>query len=224
MSFVNLEEEEKIIQSLEELDSTFSNIRSTLKSIKTKISRIASGNKRLCDDCSPWMNFFESGGMQNTSPLSLIHLNSLQFKDVIDSPDIMNVSSPKNPFMDINTSNLLNKSLMKENRSTTISDSSSTLHINKSRYETYESVVNGDSEESSIRLDPFDITKIPEIFQKENDLKYLYDFIELHRTVCLEDICHKFEMMPVEKLKIYISLLCRKNFIKQKGNNLTIEK
>lgn len=224
MDPIHLENEELIIQTLEELDSTYSKIRNNLRTMKMKIATIEAGSRRMLGDCAPWINFFEINPKPETSPLSELHLNSLKFKECTESPDVMSISVPKNPFMDLNSSELLNKSIIKGYKSLITSDSSNSIAINKSRYETYESTVHAESEETGSCLFSFDESQIPQIFQQEQHLKALYRFIQERRTVSLEDICRKFEELETDKLKIFISLLCRKNFIRQNGDNLTIEK
>lgn len=220
----SIEEDEQIIQNLEELDSTFSSIKSNLREMKVKVSRIALVNRKIAEDLGPWTRFFESEKKVETSPFSELQLHSLRFREVMDSPDVMNANAPKNPFIETNSSDLLNKSILKEYKGCIASESSNTIMLNKSRFENYDTVVANDSEETEATLQPFSLSQIPEIFHQERDLKDLYDMIAHQKTVSVEDLCSKFEAISPEKLEIFINLLCRKNFIRQKNNYLTIEK
>lgn len=220
----SIEEDEQIIQNLEELDSTFSAIKSNLREMKAKIGRIALVNRKIVDDLQPWMKFFDTERKVEISPLSELQLHSLRFREVMESPDVMSIGAPKNPFIDTNSSDLLNKSILKDYKGCAASESSNTILLNKSRFENYDTTIVNDSEETDTALQPFSLTQIPEIFHQERDLRSIYDLVASQRTVSVDDLCRRFGDIPPEKLEIFIGLLCRKNFVRQRNNCLTIEK
>ncbi len=220
MPITSIEEEEQIIQNLEELDSTFSLIKGNLRRLKKKIDNISEVNKRLTNDLKPWINFFESKKNIEASQLSETQLSSARYTDTNCTPDIMGVKMPKNPFIEQNSSDLLNKPIVKNYPFT---ESSSTLG-NKSKLEEDEDTVPMlDSEENNSSLSSFSYSKIPEIFHQEKDVEKIYEFIAKNKSVSIDDICKKFTDLQPEKLEIFINLLCRKKFIKPKKNFLTIE-
>lgn len=224
MSSMSIEKEEQIIQNLEELDSTFSSIKSNLREMKMKIGRFAQTNKKLSADLEPWVTFFETEKKEEISPLSEMQLNSFKFCNVTGSPDVMSNTAPRNPFIEQNSSDLLNRSIFKDFKSSGIIDSSSMMILNKSKLNNYDAEPVIDSDENHHNLSPFTYSKVPDIFHQEHELKQLYDFVAKNRTVSIEDICKNFDDLQPGKLEIFINLLCRKNFIRQENNYLSIEK
>jgi hypothetical protein len=222
MNLSAIEEDELIIQNLEELDCNFSSIKMTLREIKMKIEKISISSKNLLKDSEAWINFFEIEKKAEISPLSELHMNSLRYQGCADSPNIMNIQSPKNPFIETNSSELLNRSILKDLKIG--SESNNEIVLNRSRFENYESHPIAESEDFEGELKEFKVEQLPEIFQGEKDLLDLYYFVKNKGTVSIEEIVARFIETPAEKLEIFINLLCRKNFIKQRENSLTIRK
>lgn len=219
-----LEEDEQAIQVLEELDSHFSSIRVSLREMRMKIARISGLSKQLVEDCAPWVKFFETEVKAELSPLSELQLNSLKFREIANSPDNLNYDPPRNPFIEAESSDLLNRSILKNLKCNTTTDSSSAVVLTKGTLENYDNTAAADSEDFECEIRPFDASKIPSIFQTEKDLFSLYEFVRCNRAVSVELIARNFTETPPEKLEIFISLLCRKQFVKQKNGKLTIDK
>lgn len=224
MPLSSLEEDEQAIQMLEELDSNFSSIRVLLREMRMKIARIAGLSKQLVKDCAPWIKFFETESKAELSPLSELHLNSLKFKEIANSPDNLSYVPPKNPFLEAESSDLLNKSIFKNLKCNTTTESSSAIVLAKNSFENYENTAAADSEDIECEVKPFDASQIPSIFQAERDLFSLYEFVKSNRIVTVEAVLRNFTETPPEKLEIFISLLCRKQFVKQKNGKLTVDK
>lgn len=214
-----LEEDEQIIQLLEEIDSNYSSIRVLLRDMRVKIGRLSVQNKQVISDCEPWIKFFESGFRNEHSPISELQFSSSKFKELENSPNLLNYSAPKNPFVEIETSELFNKSLLKSLKSSVTNESSLAHEATPSKV----NVTVCDSEENDLQIRNFDIKEIPSIFQNEKDLFDLFKFIQSNRSVALEIVSKSFDFLPPEKLDIFISLLCRKQFIKQKNGKLSVE-
>lgn len=218
-----LEEDERVIQVLEELDSNFSSIRVSLRDMRMKIARVSGLSKQLVKDCTPWVKFFEVECKVEPSPLSELQLNSLKLKEITNSPDNLSYAPPRNPFLEAESSDVLNKSILKNIKYST-TDSSSAVVLAREGLENYDNGTGADSEDFEIEIRPFDASQIPSIFQAEKDLFILYEFVKSNRVVSVETIATKFSEVPPEKLEIFISLLCRKRFIKQRNGMLTIDK
>lgn len=220
MQITSIEEEEQIIQNLEELDSTLSLIKANLRKLKKKIDRIAQNNTKLSENLKPWINLFEIEKKVQISPNLDSEFKRVIYSNTIETPDIMGIKTMQNPFIDQNSSDLLNKSLAKNYGFT---ESSSMMMLSKSKLEGCETINNLDSEDNNSTLSVFTYTVLPDIFKQEYDLKKLYDFIAKRGTVSIDDVCKNFNDLQPEKLEIFINVLCRKNFIKQKKSFLTIE-
>lgn len=223
MKLNTLEKDEQIIQILEELDSNYSTIRALLRDIRTKISKFSDKNKQVVEDCTLWINFFESETKNACSPISELQLSSSKFKELENSPNLLNTNAPKNPFLEIETSELFNKSIMKSLKTSTVNDSSTSAVENDTHIENKLNTTISESEENDGEIRPFDISDIPQIFQNEADLYDLYKFIEKKRVVSMESVIKEFESISPKKMEIFLALLSRKNFIKQKEGKLSIE-
>lgn len=222
MVLSSIKEDEEMIQLLEEIDENFSGIKSALRELRIKMGRVHEKSKEISDDCKPWIVFFEMQQKQEFSPLSDLHLNSLNYRDTTQSPDNLNLSSPKNPFVEAASSDLLNKSLSKDLR-LNLTALSSTSYVNtcmglgnqtKARLD--------ESEDTDYEIVPFDKLSLPDLFQNEDDLINLYEFIRENQIVSLERIANHFKNVASEKLEIFISFLCRKRFVKQRHSNISI--
>lgn len=122
---------------------------------------------------------------------------------------------------------MLNRSTIKNIGRGIISETSSINALFKTDCEIDFTIANTTANYSDDRgeiLKHFNIDEIPEIFRKEKDLVNLYDYIFKNKTVSMDLVSKKFNQISNEKLDIFISLLCRKNFIKLKGGKLSIEK
>ncbi|KAI4291465.1 hypothetical protein PAPHI01_0739 [Pancytospora philotis] len=218
-----LEEDEQIIQHLEELDSIFSTVKINLRLMKAKIAGIAAVNKQLVSNLRPWSNFFSHGPSGQLSPLSELHLHSLQTARVADSPVVMKPCVPNNPFTDMNSSDLLAKSLLKNFKGSGASESSNTIVLNKSQFVGYDTDAVEDSDTADRALREFSLSEIPAIFHQEEALQALYEFIAERRSVTIDEVCRRFAEVPPEKLEIFASLLTRKKFIRQTSSSLTVD-
>ncbi|KAM0681715.1 hypothetical protein GINT2_000229 [Glugoides intestinalis] len=224
MSYSSIAEDEQIIELLEEIDENFSAIKTTLRDLKIKFGNVAGKNREIVDDCKPWINFFEVQTKSAFSPLSDLQLNSLGYTQLAQSPDNLKYSSPKNPFVEMESSELLNKCIFKDIKTDSPSFSSTTLCIDKENSENPKAKEQCDSEDTEYDIKPFERELIPEIFQEEHDLIDLYNFILSRGSVSVENILEKFSEVQPEKLEILISFLCRKRFVKQKNASITVEK
>lgn len=221
MGLSSIREDEEIIKELEDMDENFSAIKCTLRELRLKIARIAQKNKEIVDDCKPWIKFFDVKSQQNFSPFSELQLNSLKFNDASHSPNNLNLSSPRNPFVEVESSELLNKSLCKVLK---ISMASSSSCTNTDQNVGNQKDPHSDSEDTMHDIVPFERDQLPEIFQNESDLIGLYNFIQEQGTVTLESVIERFRDIPAEKLEILMSFLCRKRFVKQKDCKISVEK
>lgn len=217
----SIEEDEQVIKLLEEIDESFSAIKTTLRELRIKVSKLSEKNKDIVSSCTPWINFFEAENKIEFSPLSELHLNSLKYRDVNNSPLNLNYAAPKNPFIEAESSELLNKATLK-NIHCCSGSSSTQVFIEKQSPGNSSIKSSPDSDENEII--PFQVDLLPAVFQKETDLFNLYNFIQKNRSVSVESIISNFKEISHEKLEILVSLLCRKNFVKQKNSRITIER
>lgn len=225
MPFSSIAEDEQIIELLEEIDENFSAIKTTLRDLKIKFGKIAGKSKEIVDDCKPWINFFDVQTKSVFSPLSDLQLNSLGYTQIAQSPDNLKYASPKNPFIEMESSELLNKSLFKDIKTDSHSFSSTPICIDKENNTGNQKTTRQcDSEDTEYDIKPFEKELLPEIFQEERDLIDLYNFIVSKGSVSVENILEKFSEVQPEKLEILISFLCRKRFVKQKNARITVEK
>lgn len=222
MVLSSIREDEEIIKELEDIDENFSAIKSTLRELRLKIAMVAEKNREIVEDSRPWIKFFEVQSPQNFSPFSELHLNSLKLNDHTHSPNNLNLSTPRNPFVEAESSELLNRSLCKALKMA-LTPSSSCV-VSDQNNDNLRTVPQIDSEDTNHDIVPFEKSLLPEIFQNEEDLAGLYNFIKKHRSVSLEHIVEHFKEISPEKLEILVSLLCRKRFVKQKDSKITVEK
>lgn len=221
MKLSSLQEDEEIIQLLEEIDSNFSEIRLHARELKMKIAVFAGKTKQIAENCNGWMRFFETEKNIDFSPFSDLHLSSLKTKELENSPNNLNYTAPKNPFLELETSELLNRSVikhLKENVSSEILIPDEQEKLNDIKDETF-----FESDEKENIFKPFNLKDFPAIFQKEQDLTELYKFIELKKCVTFDQIASHFKDISTEKLQIFITLLTRKKYIKSKNQIITFE-
>ncbi|KAI5148225.1 hypothetical protein ENBRE01_0185 [Enteropsectra breve] len=216
MNGEEIEKKEEIIFYLEELDSTFAVIKNQLREIRMKIGRLCKENRVMLEGFKHWCHIFHVPLTVEVSPLSELALHSIRHLDVAESPNVMSTRSPNNPFIDHDSSSLLNRMLVTGANENNTNVYKSEAKKEKCGYEQH------DSEEHDSRIIPFDKVLLPDIFQNEEELLQLYEFINRKKSVTLEDVINNFECVPGEKLAIFINLLCRKNFVKQKNKYLTI--
>lgn len=217
----SIEEDEQRIKLLEEIDENFSAIKATLRELRIKIGKFSEKNKEIVLNCMPWAHFFETEAKVEFSPLSELHLNSLKYKELNNSPGNLNFTTPNNPFIEAESSELLNKSIFKKINFCSTS-SSTPVMFEKPGLENIDNKSFPDSDDTEIRA--FQTNLLPPVFQNEEDLFNLYNFIQKNGSVSLESIIENFKDISHEKLEILISLLCRKNFVKQKNSKITVEK
>ncbi|WUR02304.1 uncharacterized protein VNE69_01242 [Vairimorpha necatrix] len=191
-----IEEEEKIVFYLEELDNNFSKINRTLKEIEDKISKIYKINTKVVSDYQPLMTMFEN--------------KSYDQEENQNTTIIMKSNSPKNPFTN-DKSEIFDKSQVSEK------DSSSTIEDPKIYSDSYV------DESSNEEINEFDIEKIPDIFKDEEDFFELYNFILRSQRTKFEEIIDAFCNVDYDKICVYLDVLRNKKFIKKKGNVFYIE-
>jgi len=98
------------------------------------------------------------------------------------------------------------------------------VSYNNSYENTNESNTNdSNTNDNSGLLLPFNKENLPEIFQNEEDLNKIYFYVFKRGRVTIQEICREFKEIASEKLEIFIGLLCRRNFIKQREEYLVVE-
>ena len=96
-----IERDEEIISSLEELDSTFSQINKVLQQIRGKVELIGSKNRALVEDCAIWRNFFGVEMLENRGtaiPEGGVVDAQADVQSVAETQSTIRPSSPINPF------------------------------------------------------------------------------------------------------------------------------
>ena len=167
MILSSIKENEETIQVLEEIDENFSAIKTTLRELRLKIGKMAEKNKEIVEDCRPWIKFFDVQTKQEFSPFSDLHLASLKYKEISQSPNHLGLNSPKNPFVEVESSELLNRSIFKDFKASS-TDNSSVSYINiVSNGDEKENAMHNDSDETDNCLRAFDRSLLPEIFREE---------------------------------------------------------
>lgn len=223
MSLSPLEETEIIIRLLEDIDSNFSSIRANLREMKSKISRLSKKQKLLVKNVSPWINFFEIESKKEFSPLSEMNLTSLNFREIVDSPVALRIDIPKNPFTEAGSSEILKKSILKyQPKDSTHNSNFNEMLKPVNSLDNANETINLSETENEIK--PFNISDLPRIFQDEDDIASIYNFIAEKGIISKEKVLERFNNLPNEKLDIFIRLLCRKNFVKQTNGMLTAKK
>ncbi|KAF9761831.1 hypothetical protein NGRA_2390 [Nosema granulosis] len=199
-----IEDEEQIVNYLEDIDSTFSSINRRLKEILAKICEMKKVNTKVIKDFEPIMKMFN---VKKTDSVSFKE-DEEELPNQENSSIIFKTSSPKNPFMDTVSSELINKTIMQKAEA---KESSSTIDEYKYTCSFYE-------DSSSSELKDFDISKIPTLFQNEEHLRDVYNFIKQRGSVSFEELIERFENVDCEKVVIYLDVLRNKKFIKRREN------
>lgn len=211
------EVEEETICILEEIDNTFSSINRTLRDIRGFVERIGGKNKKMVQDLSPWIRFFDAGEPDRTNTGQKYHeVERVTFQEIEthETPVTMRFSSPKNPFVDNTSSEILNRTLLGDldkrfhNIVPSVA-SSGDLSVQNGEIESY-------NESDSSALIPFDLDIIPPVFRNEKDLFVIYEFISNGSGVDVKDVYDKFSVLPREKVSVFVDLLLRKKFISMK--------
>jgi hypothetical protein len=213
--------EEEIINSIEEIDNTFSSINRTLREILAIVDDIGEKDEEIVENCAPWLRLFEvdSGTAEGRDIGSYTEGSAeARHSEYVESSLMMKFSSPRNPFIDNTSSEIINKTLLgdldrKFNSNLGCSSTSSNIPILRPELETFES-------DSSVLL-PFNIEDIPPSFRNEKELFMLYEFIAAGDGVSHEEISGRLPELPPEKLSIFIELLLRKRYIGKKKNRFT---
>ncbi|ADM12527.1 uncharacterized protein Eint_110270 [Encephalitozoon intestinalis ATCC 50506] len=221
-----IEIEEEIIRTIEEIDNTFSSINRTLRNIRGSIESIGKNNRKISEGLSPWIRFFsvESSESEESELLTteneprLVEEPSFQNICVTEgSPISMKLSSPRNPFVDSTSSEMLNKTFLGDlsarfHTSNAENESSSFVKIVEEKaFESYEET------ESSDNIFPFNPGMLPPLFRNEEGLFLVYEIIS-RAPITLEEIYNEISTIPREKINIFVDLLLRKRFIGREGN------
>lgn len=210
-----IEEEEKMIFYLEEIDNNFSKINRTLKEIEDKIENIYKKNLKLVDNYKPFIRLFSNNKKIQTPRMETTQeLENLRVE--LNSSVIMKSSSPKDPFTNT-SSDLMNKNILNKFNDETKCESSSTVEELKIYSDCY------NDEDSSSDLIEFDINRIPEIFKSEEDFFKVYNFIVESRKIRFDEIIDHFSNVDYDKICVYLDVLRNKKFVKKKGNIFFIE-
>lgn len=210
-----IEEEEKIIFYLEELDNNFSKINRTLKEIENKIESIFKKNQKMVDDYKPFSKFF-SNNKKICSSITETTQELENLKVELNSSVIMNSSSPKDPFTNT-SSDIINKNILNKFKDETKCESSSTIEELKIYSDCY------NDEDSSSDLIEFDINRIPAIFKSEEDFFKVYNYIVESKKIRFDEIIDHFSDVDYDKICVYLEVLRNKKFVKKKGNIFFIE-
>lgn len=102
-------------------------------------------------------------------------------------------------------------------------ESSNTIVLNRTRFGKYEGGT-ADSEENESNLEPFSLSALPDLFQEEPILVKLYDFIDKRDKVTEEELFNEFSEESSARIRIFINLLCQKQFIRRTGDRLSNKK
>jgi hypothetical protein len=210
--------EEEVISSIEEIDNSFSSINRTLKEILGTIDGMAKKNKQVTENCAPWLRFFgASTDIAEAKSMGLPVDSGLdaEVPECVESPLMMRFSSPKNPFIDSTSSEIMNKTLLGDlgrrlSSNPGCPSTSSSIPLPRPELESSES-------DSSVLL-PFNAEDIPSSFRSEKELFTLYELIAAGNGVSHEDISRCLPGLPPEKLSIFIELLLRKRYIGRRKN------
>jgi hypothetical protein len=207
-----IEEDEQIVNYIEDIDATFSSINRRLKEILMKVYEIKKVNTKVIQDFEPLMKMFNINKTEN------IFVEDLNFPQIENSSLILKTSSPKNPFVDGTSSELINKTML---NTTVESVKVSSSLVEDCKY-SEANLIYEDS--SSTELREFNIELIPELFRNEEHLMNVYNFIKSRKSVQFEELIETFGDVDSEKVVIYLDLLKNKKFIKRKNNLFYVEK
>lgn len=222
-----IEIEEEMIHTIEEIDTTFSSINRTLRSIREFIERIGRDRCKMDRDLGPWIRFF-SAESEDSIGNEVSHSGTEQrleeepsFQNIYvteGSPESMKFSSPRNPFVDSTSSEMLNKTFLEDlsarlHTSNVENESSSFFRVSEERaFRSYE------ESESSEDILPFNPSMLPPLFQNEKSLFLVYEVISKSSSITIEEIYREISTVPREKINIFVDLLLRKRFIGKEGD------
>lgn len=236
----NIEEEEEIIQYLEMIDDRFSMIKTVCREIKNKVKNLGTTNKKMVENCQSWINFFSSENsqkknslksqtMENTEPNNPFEDQSWDhtLKDRIDplnpsSSTTINLSKLNFSQFDTTVNSTVENLTLKDlpddlSKRICFEDTSSSLIQPQENSET--PFVNDESFTKE-----FIFSEIPEIFQKEEILPKLYEFIKNSKNVTYNEIYKKFDDASKEKIDILINFLVRRFIVKKRNGVLSVDK
>lgn len=197
-----IEKDEEIIKSLEELDSTFSQINRVLKHLREKVEAVEERNRVLIQDCAPLRGFF---GLGATRSLGLGEgLPVSEAPNTVDTQSFLRPSSPVNPFYK-------RGAVPSEGERTHPTDVSSVAE---------ETAKASDSIVSEL-LD-FDQELLPEGFKDIEEVRMIYYFVERRRSVSLDEVYERFGNVSRELMDIFLDVLIRKNFVRLSDQNLVV--
>lgn len=224
-----IETEEEIICVLEEIDSRFSSINRTLRGIRACVERMGEDSQNIARDVEPWIRFFST----STASRDVDVCEQLEICSGVDgkesghvgsethmSPETMRFSSPRNPFVDNTSSEIVNRTFLgdlgKRFETGRMESSSSILMV----VESGGVEEKNEDQESSDGVVLFDMEKIPPAFRNEKELVQIYDFVCRNPGVHVEDVYRELQTQSRDKTDIFIGLLVRKRFVGRRGGRL----
>lgn len=199
--------DENIILYLEEIDTTFSKINRITRDIKSKLEIINSNNKETVQNLKPWIKFFD-----------------LENKQILENK---NLNSTNNIILTTNN-NPVKKTEIKFNFEKNTSNKNHTnLFIDTDmRYKdiTSEDVLDelpsNDSEDSE--LISFDINLLPCVFQNENEIVRIYEYIKNGAGIQVDIVYSFLGVEWKDKVKIFVELLVKKKFVRMRNGILSV--
>jgi hypothetical protein len=193
-----IEKDEEIINSLEELDSTFSQINKVLRLLRCKVEAVEAANKSLIRGCNTWCNFF---GIKKAQKDTTAEHHAQDAHHSFETQSVLKPSSPVNPFHrrdEASDEKLLPTEM-------TFGDDNSWIN---------------DTEASE--LVDFSQQLLPEGFKEIDEIKMIYYFVQQHGAVAVDEVYERFSDISRELMNIFLDMLIRKNFIRWSENKLIV--
>lgn len=194
-----IEKDEEIINSLEELDSTFSQINKVLRMLRTKVEAMEATNKSLIKGCDTWCNFF---GVKRSHEQGIVNDQHVQdAHNSFETQSVLKPSSPVNPF----------------HRRDEVSDE---------KYLPTEMTFGEDNSwiNDTVASDLIDFSQqlLPEGFKEIDEIRMIYYFVQQRGAVVIDDVYERFRDISRELMNIFLDVLIRKNFIRWSENKLIV--
>lgn len=208
-----IEEEEEIICVLEEIDNTFSSINRRLREVRGAVERMGEQSVQIAHDLDPWIRFFEADWKCEADASvceEVCKENPQNMSEIHESPLVMKFSSPRNPFVDATSSEILNRTFLGDldrrfQSGMHDSMSSGLVSLPMQEFELCES--------DSSEMHSFDADAIPAAFRSEKELFLIYEFISKSRGAGIEQIGRAFPSLSRGKIDVFVDLLLRKRFV-----------